>query len=271
MRRHIQALNRAWQRLRSLHAKGVTRHQPHPAMLKEKIRSAYEQLAEKYNELIEHKPHNAYYDRPNTLSLLPDVTGKSVLDAGCGPGKYAEILLERGAVVTGIDLSTNMVRLARERNGDRGHFFVHDLSAPLGMFADGSFDMVLSALTMDYVQDWAPVVREFHRVLKPGGILVMSTEHPFFTFNFFESKQYFETEPVKCTWRGFGEPVEIHNFRRPLGAMLSALTDNGFYIDKLLEPRPVPEFEQYDARHFRELNEFPSFMCLRAVRKASVD
>ena len=267
MRRHIQALTRAWRRLRNLHAKGATQQLLSPAMSKEKIRSAYEQLAEKYNELIEHKPHNAYYDRPNTLSLLPDVSGKTVLDAACGPGKYAEILLERGAVLTGFDLSTNMIQLARERNGEHGHFFVHDMSAPLDMFADQSFDIVLCALGMDYVQEWGPVVREFHRVLKPGGVFVMSSEHPFFTFNYFQSKQYFETEPVRCTWRGFGEPVEIHSFRRPLGTMLSALTDNGFYIDKLLEPRPVPEFERYDARHFRELNEFPSFVCLRAVKK----
>jgi hypothetical protein len=38
-------------------------------------------MAEKYNELIDHKPHHAYYDRPNTLQLLPDVKGKIILDA----------------------------------------------------------------------------------------------------------------------------------------------------------------------------------------------
>ena len=62
-------------------------------MIKEKIVLAYEAMAEKYNDLIEHQPHNAYYDRPNTLKLIPEVEGKSILDAACGPGKYAEILL----------------------------------------------------------------------------------------------------------------------------------------------------------------------------------
>ncbi len=47
--------------------------------MKDKILSAYEQMAVRYNELIEHKPHNAYYDRPNTLRLMPEVRGKQSL------------------------------------------------------------------------------------------------------------------------------------------------------------------------------------------------
>ncbi len=58
---------------------------------------AYEKLAHAYAEMIDTKPHNAYLERPTTLSLLPDVEGKRVLDAGCGPGVYAEWLVERGA------------------------------------------------------------------------------------------------------------------------------------------------------------------------------
>ena len=61
-------------------------------MSKEKIKQAYEQLATSYNDLIDHKPHNAYYDRPNTLGLMTEIRGKKILDAACGPGKYAELL-----------------------------------------------------------------------------------------------------------------------------------------------------------------------------------
>ena len=58
---------------------------------------AYETLAEAYASVVDTKPHNAYYERPATLSLLPNVNGKRVLDAGCGPGVYSEWLIERGA------------------------------------------------------------------------------------------------------------------------------------------------------------------------------
>lgn len=111
-------------------------------------------------------------------------------------------------------------------------------------------------------------IKEFYRVLKPTGILVISIEHPFNDFNFFKSTNYFEVEQVTCTWKGFGPPVEVNSFRRPLHACLSPLTDNGFYIDKLVEPKPAIEFEQVDPRHFKELNEFPAFMCIRAVKRS---
>jgi 2-polyprenyl-3-methyl-5-hydroxy-6-metoxy-1,4-benzoquinol methylase len=113
---------------------------------KEKIIAAYEALAESYNRLIDHKPHNACYDRPNTLGLMPEVAGKSILDAACGPGKYAEILLSQGASVTGFDISPRMVELAKANNKESGTFFVHGLAAPLERLADESFDVVLCAL-----------------------------------------------------------------------------------------------------------------------------
>ena len=237
-------------------------------MIKEKIISAYEEMAEKYNELIEHKPHNAYYDRPNTLGLIPEMHGKQILDAACGPGKYAEILMSKGAIVTGFDLSPKMIELAIERNKDQGVFFVHDLSMPFEMLETASFDIVLCALALHYVQDWTLTINEFHRVLKPNGILVISIEHPFFEFNYFKSTHYFEVEHVNCIWKGFGKPVEVNSFRRPLSECLLPLTNNGFYIDKLFEPKPTKEFEHLDPKHFKELNEFPSFMCIRAVKKS---
>jgi SAM-dependent methyltransferase len=236
-------------------------------MIKKNIISAYEEMAEKYNELIDHKPHNAYYDRPNTLQLMPDVSGKTILDAACGPGKYAEILISRGATVKGFDISPKMVEFAIDRNKNKGEFFVHDLSSRFDMIETNSCDIVLCALALHYIEDWVFTIKEFHRVLKANGTLIISIEHPFYDFIFFESKTYFEVENVKCIWRGFGRPVEVNSFRRPLYQCISPLTDNGFYIDKLVEPRPTKEFEQLDPKHFKELNKFPAFMCIRAVKR----
>jgi ubiquinone/menaquinone biosynthesis C-methylase UbiE len=235
--------------------------------MKEKIKQAYNQLAEKYNKLIDHKPHNAYYDRPNTLGLVGNVTGKKVLDAACGPGKYAEILLQQGAEVTGFDFSPEMVKLAQERNGTQGSFFVHDLSQPLPQLPPESFDVILCALAFHYIKDWQPTLQEFCRLLKAQGKLVISIEHPFFEYNYYKSSQYFATEPVKCTWTGFGKPVEINSYRRSLHDCIVPITNNGFYIDQLIEPKPVAAFEQLDPKHYQELNQFPAFMCLKAVKR----
>lgn len=235
--------------------------------MKEKIIAAYEELADSYDALIEHKPHNAYYDRPNTLKLIGNVEGKAILDAACGPGKYAEILLGQGATVTGFDISPRMVELAKTRNKTNGEFFVHDLSQPMKMFEDESFDTIVCALAMHYLEDWKPTMQEFCRVLKPNGSLVISIEHPFFEYLYFKSKKYFEVEAVKATWGGFGKRIKMHSYRRPLIECIQPITNNGFYIDQLIEPKPVPEFEKYDQRHFKELNKFPGFMHIRALKR----
>jgi ubiquinone/menaquinone biosynthesis C-methylase UbiE len=86
------------------------------------------------------------------LSLLGDVAGQRVLDAACGPGLYAAELIDRGAQVVGFDQSPRMVQICRERVG-QGEFRVHDLADPLHWLPDGSVDLVLCALAIEYVDD----------------------------------------------------------------------------------------------------------------------
>jgi ubiquinone/menaquinone biosynthesis C-methylase UbiE len=226
----------------------------------------YQQLARSYSDKIDFKPHNAFYDRPNTLSLLPDVKNKKILDAGCGPGKYAEILLTRGADVTGIDLSENMIEEAIARNKGKGSFRVHDITAPMDFLEDNSFDIVICPLVLNYIKDWNKPLSEFNRVLVSGGMLVLSIQHPFFDYIYFKAANYFEAEKVKCTWRGFGEPIEVESYRKPISHYINDLIGNGFLIDKMLEPLPLPEFKDLDKEGYEELITFPSFLCVRALK-----
>ncbi len=231
-----------------------------------KIKTAYNKLAKDYNRLIDHKPHNAYYDRPNTLKLIGDVTNKHILDAACGPGKYAEILFSKKATVVGLDISKEMIKYAKERNENRGDFYIHDIQEPLSMCKSETFDIVLCALAMHYIKDWKITLQEFYRVLKPNGELIISIEHPFFEYQYYNSEIYFNIEPVQCTWTGFGTPIEIYSYRRSLQDCINPLIENGFSISKLIEPKPVKEFKNLDPKHYEELNQFPAFMCIKAKK-----
>ncbi len=235
--------------------------------MKHKILEAYETIAYNYDNLIDHKPHNAYYDRPSTLALLGEVKDKDVLDAACGPGKYAEILLAQGARVTGFDLSPTMVQLAQKRNPEKGTFFIQDLSEPFIPIKTASFDKIVCALAMGYIENWDNTIQEFCRVLRPKGELVISTQHPFFDYQYYTSDQYFAVENVSCVWNGFGKPIEMHTYRRPLQEYIIPIVNNGFYIDQLTEPKPVEAFKILDAKHYEELNNFPSFMGIKAIKK----
>ncbi|MDQ3252322.1 MAG: class I SAM-dependent methyltransferase [Acidobacteriota bacterium] len=226
---------------------------------------AYESLAEAYAAAIDTKPHNAYYERPTTLSLLPKVKGKRVLDAGCGPGVYSEWLIERGAEVVAVDASPKMVELAKQRLGTASDVRQADLSKPLTFLGSSSFDMVLSPLVLEYVEDWGSTFAEFYRVLRPDGHLVFSVTHPFFDYIYFKSNNYFETELVGSEWSGF-KPIQVYvpSFRRSLGATLNPLVEAGFCLEKILEPKPTDDFKKADPKHYEELSQQPCFLCIRA-------
>lgn len=229
---------------------------------------AYNQLAEPFSKMVDTKPHNAYYERPATLSLLPDLEGKRVLDAGCGPGVYAEWLVAHGAAVVAFDANRKMVRLARQRLGNKAQVVRAALEDPLDFAADASFDIIVSALVMHYVKDWEPPLREFYRVIKTGGCLVFSIQHPFNDYEqFSRSRIYFEVELVDCMTKGFGKSVCVPFYRRPLGVVINSLIAADFCIDTILEPLPTEEFKRADPEDYAELIHKPGFMCIRATKK----
>jgi SAM-dependent methyltransferase len=229
---------------------------------------AYDTLAEAYAAQVETKPHNAYYERPATLSLLPEVRSKRILDAGCGPGVYSEWLADHGAQVLALDANEKMVRLARQRLGDKAQVVHANLEQPLDFLADSIFDIVVSPLVMDYVKDWEKLLLEFYRVLREDGCLVFSIEHPYIKyFDHHQTSNYFDIELVEYEWDGFGQRVLVPSYRRPLNEVINPLIKAGFVLKQILEPLPTEQFKQQDPEGYEELIRRPGFMCLQAIKK----
>lgn len=229
----------------------------------------YATFADRYAALAPTKPHNALYERPAMQSLLPDVRGLRVLDAGCGPGIYAEWLARHGASVVGVDVVERMVELARERTrGLSVEFHVANLETAMHWLADASFHIVLAPLVLDYILDWHSLFAEFRRLLVPGGLFVFSVPHPAFTWVHFhdDRERYLSTELAGFYFTGFGEPHHyVEYYRRPLDEVFNSVIESGFRIDRVLEPRPRSEMEEVDPWLFRRLNKTPAFLCIRAV------
>ncbi len=230
----------------------------------------YDALGDDYAEHATSNVYNTHYDRPALLSLAGEVAGKRVLDVGCAAGHLAELLLERGAHVTGIDRSPVMARLARERCGHSAdgpaRFHQADLADPLDFLPDGSFDLVTASLVLHYLEDWGPPLGELRRVLRPGGALVISVHHPGEDWHWFDRSDYFVTELLTDEWTIGDRAHRVRFYRRPLSWSFAALRESGFAVDQLVEPMPLAECEDVDPEAFKRLTTAPRFLYFRALK-----
>lgn len=229
----------------------------------------YDLLADTYTRWSDTEIQNAYYERPAVLALAGDVAGRRILDAGCGAGPLTVALRERGAEVSGFDLSSGMLEIARQRLGPDVDLRVADVAEPLP-YADNAFDDVVASLVLHYLEDWGPALAEFHRVLKPGGRLIVVVDHPYAIHMLQrqagQKTDYSATYEWTETWEIDGRAMPMSFWNRPLHAMTDAFTAAGFRISVLSEPKPVQEAEKLFPEDYRMLCVSPS--CLFFVLQA---
>ncbi len=223
----------------------------------------YDEIAAAYAAHAEDGAYNAHYDRPSVLALCGDVAGLRVLDACCGPGFYAEELVARGASVAAFDASPPMVALARQRLGDSVVVDELLLGEPLP-YADGTFDLVLCALAIHYVDDRAAALTELGRVLRPGGALVLSTQHPMCDW-LRKGGSYFAVAQEADVWRVKGEP-SIPYWREPLTSLCDAVFRAGLLIERLVEPLPAASMRERWPEEVEKLEREPAFLVLRLLK-----
>jgi malonyl-CoA O-methyltransferase len=121
------------------------------------------------------RPHNPLMEveQRAVLSLLPDLTGLTVLDAGCGTGRYLRALRALGAAPIGLDLSSAMLARARD---------VTPLVARANICAlpidSTCVDVIVCGLALGDVPHLELALAELARVLRPGGCVIYSVVHP---------------------------------------------------------------------------------------------
>lgn len=169
-----------------------------------------------------------------------ELDGAAVLELGCGGGQCTVALAERGADVTGIDLSAAQLAHARDLAAEHGvavEFLQCDVT-DLGMFADCSFDVVFNAWVFQWVGDLDACFAETFRVLRPGGRFVFSMPHPYYDLVDPDSgevaESYFDTG--RQVTRQEGMDVDEVTYRHTVSGVHNALRRAGFEVERLLEP-----------------------------------
>lgn len=164
-----------------------------------------------------------------------------------------------------MDQSLGMLELARNRLPDTVRFDQADLREPL-KYADAQFSRILASLVMHYLEDWKIALDEFHRVLEPGGALVISTHHPFMDFLVSNGENYFATYEFEDHWIKNGQDIYLKFWHRPLQAMLDALRESGFVLDAVTEPLPDEAARTLFADDFKLLSTQPRFIFFRVLK-----
>jgi ubiquinone/menaquinone biosynthesis C-methylase UbiE len=200
----------------------------------------YDEFAEAYSADNETNLLNGYYERPAMVNLAGDVDGRRILDVGCGSGPLTAALRDKGAIVSGFDRSTAMLDLARRRLGEDADLTVGDLAKPLP-YDDAVFDDVVASLVLHYLKDWTEPLAELRRVLKPGGRLILSVNHPIVYTALNPDGEYYDLTEFTYDAEHAGRTVIYTNWHRPLQSMTDAFTAAGFRLSAITEPPISPD------------------------------
>ena len=202
--------------------------------------SAYDQYASEYAAYVsmreQHGPEGDLFGMvPHVLALLGDVAGQDVLDAGCGEGYLARILADRGARVTGVDLSPRLVELAGSKaSASPIEYRAADLSEPRPELA-GRFDAVASYFVLNDVEEYRGFAETLARALRPGGRAVLGFNNP---YDYIARKGlgsvYFETGAAHpCGLSSVGVPVSFYH--HTLAEYVDAFLDAGLHLTKIVD------------------------------------
>ena len=220
---------------------------------------------------------------PALFPLIGNVKGKKILDAGCGNGYLSRLLAEKGAQVTGVDLSRRFIEIARHHEEKNPLDIKYEQAnlANLSRFPSAYFDMTISVYVLCDVRDCRKAVREIARVLKPRGRFIFLIEHPCFSWHaggwervpvdsertedcvYFKVDDYFRRGTLESQW---GKLPVLLGFHRPLSDYFRFLQENDFLIQNLVEPRPRRKALREHPREWDREERIPPVLIIDAVK-----
>jgi ubiquinone/menaquinone biosynthesis C-methylase UbiE len=234
-------------------------------------------------------------NNPAFFKLLGNVKGKQVLDLSCGEGYNTRILAKKGARVTGVDFSKEMIKLAKQsEKGDRlsiKYYVSH--AADLRKLESDHFDVVTCFMALMDIENYEDAISEVARVLNKHGKFVFSIIHPCFEYDdkvngepvsewvyhegaddTFEGKQsylkikrYFGYNRCVVSWgmKRLVKPFQTTSFHRTLTDYFQTLHRNGFVVSRLVEPKPTSHgVLRYPS--LRKYNLIPLSLIIEAIK-----
>ena len=193
---------------------------------------------------------NDLLEQPAMKKLLPELTGKSVIDLGCGYGLNCLDFVSKGAKrVLGIDISEKMLALAMEKSANEKIEYKKMSMTEINELNE-TFDFAYSSLAFHYIEDFDALSKDIYSILNKGGCLLFSQEHPFNTATI-DGKGHYNYDKdgnrTSYTFSNYGQEGKreitwcvdgVIKYHRPFGKLITSLAKAGFIIDTVCEPLP---------------------------------
>lgn len=213
---------------------------------------------------------NDTLEKPMMMDLIRPITGKHILDLGCGDAAIGRELLDHGAAsYTGIEGSHKMAAVATKTLADTNGQIIEQ-TIENWIYPQAAFDLVIARLSLHYVADLAPICTQIFHTLTPGGLFVFSVEHPVITSSDagwtsgtlrqdWIIDNYFTTGLRVTDWLG----GTVQKYHRTVEDYFHLLNAAGFIIEDLREACPQREHFQ-DVQIYERRKRIPLFLIFAA-------
>lgn len=219
---------------------------------------------------------------PGIIRLLGPIKDRKILDLACGQGFFSHALAKEGAKVTAVDISPELITIAKEKaaGGEQFHVSAAD---NLSLFENEKFDAVLCVLAIQNIENMARTFHEVGRVLVPKGRFVMVVNHPCFrvpggSFWQFDEEKKLQYRRIDSYMSELKKEINMHpgisggeatvSFHRPLQVYAKSLSKAGLIISRMEEWISHKKSQKGSRQHAenRARKEFPLFMCIECIK-----
>lgn len=212
--------------------------------------AAYDAIADWYDGAVREGALLHELTLPQILAWAGDLVGAQVCDVACGQGWLTRHLAQRGAQVTGVDLSTALLAKAQayEAQEPRGIRYIHDDAQQLATLPDAHFAGATCAMALTDIPDLLGTLRATKRILRPNGWLIFSITHPCFQTADSEwvvgedgtTRREVGGYFVEGFWRStnhHGVRGKVGAHHRTLSTYLNSLRIANFALEQIAEPQ----------------------------------
>ena len=243
-------------------------------------------------------------NNPAMFKMVGNIKGKRILDLACGEGYNTRIIARKGAKVTGVDVSQEMINFAikQEEKDKLGIAYYVSDAGKLAIFKNCTFDIATCFMALQDIANYQKAIKEVYRVLKKNGRFVFAIPHPCFEVRIIGSKRiggwvyrkgtelkdketalniklaktplyyaidrYFDTCSDIIHWNmgRLTKHFKTMSFHRTLTDYAAALYRAGFLIARINEPKPTKKGLTKYPVYFKGNLRIPHSIVIEAVK-----